>query len=48
MAEIHFDRAGLPFCEKCWPTSPGPTEPAVTTDEAVAMVVDAFPGAEAL
>lgn len=46
MKEIHFDRAGLPFCEKCWPTSPGPAEPAVTTDEVVAMVVDAFPGAE--
>ena len=22
MEEITFDKAGLPFCEKCWPTSP--------------------------
>lgn len=46
MAEIHFDRAGLPFCDKCWPTSPGAAEPPQTTDEAVALVMEAFPGAE--
>jgi DNA polymerase len=43
MAEIHFDRAGLPFCDKCWPSSPGATETPSTTDEAVAMVMEAFP-----
>lgn len=45
MAEIHFDRAGLPFCDKCWPTSPGATEAPPTVEEAVAMVMEAFPGA---
>lgn len=45
MAEIFFDRSGLPFCEKCWPSSPGPTEAPQTTDEAVAMVMESFPGA---
>jgi uracil-DNA glycosylase len=46
MTEIRFDQAGLPFCEKCWPTSPGAVEAPRTVDEAVAMVVEAFPGAE--
>ena len=23
MAEIHFDADSLPYCDKCWPTSPG-------------------------
>lgn len=51
-ADIHFDDDGLPYCDKCWPTSPGglaekhpPAPAAEAQGDPIGLVQQAFPGA---